>query len=233
MEKYGFVYIWRDRKHNRFYVGCRFGNIEDGYICSSRWMLASYKRRPHDFTRRILKSNIPDRKSLIIEEQRWLQMMKSSELGARYYNLRNNLGHWMVNEEKQSTVREKLRQSKLGDKNPMKRKDVAEKVAKQNRGRIAWNKNTSRTEEQKQHQSSVMRGRVAWNKGLIAESKLQRLLEKENTVSRRWYYDPTTLTQKLVYSPNLPPDGWIRGRTPMFAAKISNIRREKSSCLLK
>ena len=38
MEKYGFVYIWYDRKHKRYYIGCRWGTENDGYICSSSWM---------------------------------------------------------------------------------------------------------------------------------------------------------------------------------------------------
>lgn len=38
MSKYGFVYIWFDRKHHRFYIGCHWGHEEDGYICSSNWM---------------------------------------------------------------------------------------------------------------------------------------------------------------------------------------------------
>ena len=231
MEKYGFVYIWRDKKHKRFYVGCRWGHINDGYICSSRWMLAAYKRRPKDFVRRILLSNINNKKDMILEEQRWLKMMKLVELGQRYYNLRNNLEHWIVDPLKDLSVREKLRQSKLGDKNPMKRKDVAEKVASKNRGRIAWNKGSERTEEQKQHQSKVMVGRTAWNKGIISEDKILRIKEKENIIMRRWYYNPETLEQKIIYSPNQPPDGWVRGRTPIFAAKISDIKSKKATIL--
>lgn len=33
--KYGFVYLWFDRKHKRYYVGCHWGTTEDGYVCSS------------------------------------------------------------------------------------------------------------------------------------------------------------------------------------------------------
>lgn len=42
-EKYGFVYIWRDKKHNRYYIGCHWGTTDDGYICSSPWMKQAYK----------------------------------------------------------------------------------------------------------------------------------------------------------------------------------------------
>jgi len=32
MEKYGFVYLWYDKKHKRYYIGCRWGKENDGYI---------------------------------------------------------------------------------------------------------------------------------------------------------------------------------------------------------
>ena len=51
---YGFVYIWRDKKHNRFYIGSHWGTIDDGYVCSSTWMKRSYLRRPGDFKRKII-----------------------------------------------------------------------------------------------------------------------------------------------------------------------------------
>ena len=46
-----------------FYIGCRWGYENDGYICSSNWMLKTYKRRPQTFKRRILTSNISDKKT--------------------------------------------------------------------------------------------------------------------------------------------------------------------------
>ena len=58
MEKYGFVYIWFDKKHRRYYVGCHWGNEYDGYVCSSSWMNQAYRIRPQDFKRRIIKTNI-------------------------------------------------------------------------------------------------------------------------------------------------------------------------------
>ena len=54
MEKYGFVYIWRDRKHKMFYIGCHWGTEDDGYVCSSNRMRNAYNRRPNDFKRKII-----------------------------------------------------------------------------------------------------------------------------------------------------------------------------------
>jgi hypothetical protein len=52
--KYGFVYLWFDRKHKRYYVGAHWGKEDDGYICSSNWMRDAYKKRSQDFLREIL-----------------------------------------------------------------------------------------------------------------------------------------------------------------------------------
>lgn len=94
-KKYGFIYIWRDRKHNRYYVGSHWGTKDDGYVCSSPWMKQAYKKRPEDFKRRILEY-VSDRSVLCEAEHRWLQMIKLEELrGNRYYNHHNDcFGHW-------------------------------------------------------------------------------------------------------------------------------------------
>src|SRR5208337_3469253 len=99
MEKYGFVYRWYDKKHDRFYIGSHWGYEDDGYICSSRWMRKSYNRRKEDFNREILVSNIEDRKQTLEEEHKWLQTIKDEELGNKYYNLRNcKFGHYSTDE---------------------------------------------------------------------------------------------------------------------------------------
>lgn len=32
MNKYGFIYLWYDRKHKRYYIGAHWGLKNDGYI---------------------------------------------------------------------------------------------------------------------------------------------------------------------------------------------------------
>jgi hypothetical protein len=85
-EKYGFIYVWRDRKHNRYYIGSHWGTEDDGYICSSNNMRNNYNNRPHDFTRRIVARGFTNRQALLHEEQRWLDMIKPEEFGKKYYN---------------------------------------------------------------------------------------------------------------------------------------------------
>lgn len=76
MEKYGFVYIWFDRKHKRYYIGCHWGTENDGYICSSSNMKSAYNRRPQDFKRRIISRVYTNRKDLLEEEYKWLSQIK-------------------------------------------------------------------------------------------------------------------------------------------------------------
>lgn len=106
----GFVYIWFDRKHKRYYVGSHWGPEDDGYVCSSTWMRNAYRNRPHDFKRRILKRISTNKEELLREEHRWLLMMKPEELkGNRYYNVYNHLfSHWSSADEKIQDVTSKI-----------------------------------------------------------------------------------------------------------------------------
>jgi hypothetical protein len=124
MEKHGFVYIWYDRKHRRYYVGCHWGKEDDGYICSSPWMKQAYKHRPYDFKRRILKTNIDNRIDMFVEEQKWLDLIKPEEIRVRYYNLNiKNNEIWSKYDEKIKTISEKI---SIKTKEAMRREDVRE-----------------------------------------------------------------------------------------------------------
>jgi hypothetical protein len=108
-----------------FYVGMHEGNITDGYISSSRWFNGEHQYRPDDFKRKIIKT-FNDRKSARKEEARFLRMIKESDFGKKYYNLKNgrpsgtppwNKGIRMSDEQ-----REKLSLSKKGKPSPHKGK---------------------------------------------------------------------------------------------------------------
>jgi hypothetical protein len=118
--KYGFVYIWYDRKHKRYYIGCHWGTTNDGYICSSPWMIQAYRIRPNDFKRKILKNNISSRPDLYEEEQRWLNYIKPTEIkpinpNPRYYNLHiTNNNTWHKYPEHIKSVGAKISAKKKG-----------------------------------------------------------------------------------------------------------------------
>ena len=89
---YGFVYLWRDKGKNRWYIGSHWGTEDDGYICSSNWMNISYKRRPQDFRRRILSRVYTTKEDLLEEEYRILQKIRKEELGIDEWNKARLIG---------------------------------------------------------------------------------------------------------------------------------------------
>jgi hypothetical protein len=126
-EKYGFVYIWYDRKYKRYYIGSHWGFEDDGYICSSRIMRQSYNRRPEDFKRRIIKRIYTTHKDLLIEENRWLLMIdpekttsknttsKARKNNVRYYNVRlSTQDYWWSDTDQRLTIGEKISAAKKG-----------------------------------------------------------------------------------------------------------------------
>jgi hypothetical protein len=53
-EDVGIVYRWRDSSNGMYYIGSHRGTSDDGYICSSKYMMSAYKKRPDCFSREIL-----------------------------------------------------------------------------------------------------------------------------------------------------------------------------------
>lgn len=116
MKKYGFVYLWYDKKRKMYYVGCHWGHIEDGYICSSNRMRDAYKRRPQDFKRRIIKKIYTSRIELLQEEFKWLSQISEDELNIKYYNnKKHHCGHWSSDEYKKEKVIKKLKKIKSNE----------------------------------------------------------------------------------------------------------------------
>jgi len=108
MKKYGFIYVWYDKKRKMFYIGSHWGTVDDGYICSSNRMRDAYRRRPQDFKRRIIARDI-NREALLEEEHKWLSKIPDKELGKRYYNIRKHKwGHWSTDENTRKTVGQKI-----------------------------------------------------------------------------------------------------------------------------
>ncbi len=131
LEKYGFVYLWRDAKRNRYYLGCHWGRINDGYICSSHWMKQNYKKNLVHFKRRILALVYTNKKDLLEEEFRWLSMIKKEELGSKYYNKHNrHFAHWANNPDNLLTI--------------------GQKISKATKGKKAWNQGVPMAEKSKE-----------------------------------------------------------------------------------
>lgn len=216
MEKEGFIYIWYDRKHKRFYIGCHWGNIDDGYICSSSWMKKSYKYRPNDFKRRILKRGIP-RRDLLTEEHKYLDMIKEEELGKRYYNLhRHHFGHWSntvdgkTTREKLSEASKKLHADPEYKKKYMEgRKKMPPQTQEQIAKRAASNTGKKRTEETKKKMSDALKGRVNGPLSEETKKKLSVALSGENNP----FYGKTHSKEAMaIISSKI--SATMKGRTP-------------------
>jgi hypothetical protein len=112
MQKYGFIYLWFDKRYKRFYVGRHWGTENDGYICSSSSMREAHRRRSHDFKRRIVKRIYTNNDDLVIEEQRWLDMVDPTECCKKYYNktLKSSTPSTRGYKHTQETI-EKIRES--------------------------------------------------------------------------------------------------------------------------
>jgi len=88
-----FVYCWTDKKTNMLYVGSHKGSTDDGYICSSKYMLEEYNKRPEDFSRQIVaEGNFEDIRSL---ESAILKSV-NAKLNEQFYNLHENDGKFYL-----------------------------------------------------------------------------------------------------------------------------------------
>lgn len=107
-----FVYCWTDTKRNMLYVGKHKGDIDDGYICSSKYFLSEYKKRPDDFIRTIIATG-DDLDMISLETS--ILMSENARFLKEYYNMHNNNGPgtWSTKGHTDKT-KQKLSKAKKG-----------------------------------------------------------------------------------------------------------------------
>lgn len=175
MEKYGFVYIWRDRKHKRYYIGSHWGSETDGYVCSSRWMRKAYNRRPQDFKRRIIEKVYDNRKQLIEREYYWLSLISEQEIRSKkYYNrTKHKNGHWVA-EEYENDIRKRISiKTKEAMAKPENRERYLEGLKKRNQ---------IQSEETRQRRSDSMK------KAMAEKYPEENRRKKRSDEKRKEYY---------------------------------------------
>ena len=164
---YGFVYLWRDRKHNRYYVGCHWGAEDDGYVCSSSWMKQAFKRRPKDFKRRILTSFISTRSKTFAVEQQWLALIKDEELRYRYYNLcKSSKNLWHQDDYRRLTIGQKISAKKIGSKLGPRPQHVKDKISSSKRGKKPSKEHRQKVSDALKGSKKTAEHRAAIGKGL-------------------------------------------------------------------
>lgn len=58
--KIGFVYKWTQQSTGKWYIGSRSGNLNDGYICSSKIVKPLILSNPNDWIREIISLHTPN-----------------------------------------------------------------------------------------------------------------------------------------------------------------------------
>jgi len=214
--KHGFVYIWRDRKHKRHYIGVHWGREDDGYVCSSSWMTQAYKRRPADFKRKILR-RVDTKEELFKEEARWLSMIQTSELKTKYYNLNINLKHWRTGEDAE-TMREKIsRTTREAMAKPVTRQkflDSRKQMSSTIRKTLAIkyaDVRTARVHIKRRGKRGTLSHRIAMSSDVKAMWKTEEYRNKQLSSRKglRWWTDGATNTR----STSPPSKEWRLGRT--------------------
>jgi hypothetical protein len=120
--RFGFVYLWYDKKQKKFYLGSHLGQTNDGYIGSNHRLQCAFKSRPETFKRRILESyeNITA-KQLLQREQLWLNLIRPEELSIKYYNEKkvasggNIIGNLSEEKRKQHSIKSGIASKKYWD----------------------------------------------------------------------------------------------------------------------
>tara|TARA_Y100001938_G_scaffold138_1_gene225 strand:- start:65 stop:916 length:852 start_codon:yes stop_codon:yes gene_type:complete len=168
-----FVYLWFDKRDYKFYLGYSQGK-KKSYICSSKYMLAEYKKRPNDFKRRILKKG--DLNEMITLENKLLNMRKH-HFGARYYNQIANFPLGMAEWHKKNPG------FFAGENNPnfgnKWSDEMKYKIGSANRGK-KWD-DERRIEMSKKLKADFANGRVQWNTGIPATEEHKKKNSEANS----------------------------------------------------
>lgn len=164
-----FVYCWTDKQTNKLYIGSHKGDIDDGYICSSKTMLDEYDTRPQDFSRQIIAEGSWD--DMFKFEGKLLQSFDVKN-NPSFYNQHNGSGDFRNKGLSKQSI-EKMRKSKIGVPSPKKGKPS---------GFIPWNKGKTkkddfRIEEYSKKLSVANKGKKGfWRNKKIPESTKNSLI---------------------------------------------------------
>lgn len=149
MHQEAFTYCWTDKKNNKLYVGTHKGSVDDGYVCSSKTMLAEYTERPCDFSRVVLATGTY--KDMIVFEKSILISANASK-DESFYNMHNGDGNFYNKGHSKNTIEKlKISRNKRTDKPRLG-------VPLNDEGRKKASKsaiNRSKTDEGKKHLSDA------------------------------------------------------------------------------
>ena len=109
-----FLYCWTDHATNQLYIGWHKGSVDDGYICSSKYMKEQYKQRPDHFTREIIAfgttKDITNLETLLLRSV-------DAKNDDQFYNRHNGDGFYRYGKHSEETKR-KISKGKTGKRRP-------------------------------------------------------------------------------------------------------------------
>lgn len=176
----GFVYIWRDKKHNRYYVGSHWGSDDDGYVCSSSWMKRAYRLRPTDFRRRILSRISTNRHDLLNEEQRWFDYIRPEEIKVRYYNLRLVAKTvWHTDDHSRLSVGQKISKSKTGKNTGPRPLEVGQKISEVKKRKCAERRELTGSSFTEEHRKAISECKTGVKQPEESNAKRSQTLQRK------------------------------------------------------
>lgn len=160
----GFTYCWSNHETKKVYVGVHLGDIDDGYICSSKSMLEEYGSCKELFTRQILF--IGDYAICASFEKSLISGLFKQKKDT-FYNRSN--GKKILFDD---TIRQKMRDMATGRKMSI---EAVEKMRLTKIGKPSPRKGMFHSEESKLKMSISRKGLTSPNKGksFTAEQRLK------------------------------------------------------------
>ena len=180
-----FVYCWTDKVTNKLYVGSHKGLTNDGYICSSKYMMEEYKNRPNDFSRQIIAEGI------YVDMRKFEYMILKSAnaaLDEQFYNKHNGGDKFNTTKEShKKTIQTKMTNGYKPSE------ETKRKIKEGNLGK-------KHSEKSKIKMSLIKTGdkHPYWNKNGPTKNKV-------------WFHDPVYKNTGL-FEIGMQPLNWIRGR---------------------
>lgn len=149
-----FVYCWTDHRTQMLYVGSHKGHIDDGYVCSSKYMMEEYSKRPEDFTRQIVAEGAYED---ILKLEEVILTRVDARMNEQFYNQHNGNGKFFLKCQTQS-ARRKISESKMGDKNHNHHSKLTEEKKLWFKELGKMQRGIRRTAEQKENYSESKKG---------------------------------------------------------------------------
>lgn len=218
-----FVYCWTDKKTNKLYVGSHKGSIDDGYVCSSKYMMEEYKKRPEDFSRQIVAEG--NYEECLLLETKILQSV-NAKINENFYNMHNGDGKFYrkyITEESKKKISEshkgKLlsKEHKLSISKGLKNSEKFKNADKSNYGEKNGMFGKQHSQETKLKISKTKLGKKDSLETRLKKSESRKGSNNPNfgkassERGKRWYYNPINNSCKR-FTENTQPFNWVLGR---------------------